>query len=158
MSRVCVTVTSLGVSLDKSASENSSASFYSTVNNSPTNGTSVSGADQAGEANDIVRRVELNQPAPTSSRRGSPIEPWSTEKSALMFGIENWGEGYFAINQKGNVIVRPNRNGVDIDVSELIASLVQRGIDVPVLLRFDGIIRDRVHSLGIPAPIAECFQ
>ncbi len=75
------------------------------------------------------------------------MEGWDASKSASLYGIDSWGEGYFAVQSSGNVVVRPNRNGVEADLNLIVRSLVQRGINVPVLLRFDGIIRDRVKRL-----------
>lgn len=75
------------------------------------------------------------------------MEGWSYHKSRATYGIVQWGDGYFDINERGNVIVRPDRGSASIDIHELVTSLVQRGIDAPVLLRFDGILRDRVHRL-----------
>lgn len=75
------------------------------------------------------------------------MESWDIGKSIGLYGIDNWSEGYFAVSSDGHVIVRPERNGDQIDLHEVVRSLVQRGINVPVLLRFDGIIRDRVKRL-----------
>ncbi len=77
------------------------------------------------------------------------MESWSTQRSAELYGIHNWGEGYFDVNAKGNVVVRPERNGNEVDLYEFVNSLVQRGIDVPVLVRFDGILRDRVRRINL---------
>lgn len=76
------------------------------------------------------------------------METWNINKSAELYGIGSWGEGYFDVNQKGHVVVRPNRNGQEIDLREFVSLLVQRGIEAPVLVRFDGIIRDRVKRLN----------
>jgi arginine decarboxylase len=76
------------------------------------------------------------------------MEGWDVSKSANLYGIERWGEGYFGVNAQGNVVVRPNRNGLEADLHEIVRSLAQRGIQSPVLLRFDGILRDRVKKLG----------
>ena len=75
------------------------------------------------------------------------MESWNTQKSSDLYGVLEWGDGYFDINARGNVIVRPSRNGASVDIHELMNQLVQRGIDPPVLLRFDGILRDRVKRL-----------
>ncbi|MBF8262790.1 MAG: speA [Parachlamydiales bacterium] len=64
-----------------------------------------------------------------------------------MFWIHGWGENYFDINEKGHIIVRPDRNGPTFDLYEMVQSLVQRGIDPPILFRFDGIIKDRIQRL-----------
>lgn len=63
------------------------------------------------------------------------------------YWIKRWGDGYFDINPQGNVTVRPERNGREGDLYELTRSLVQRGIEAPILIRFNGIIRDRIRVL-----------
>ncbi len=75
------------------------------------------------------------------------MDSWNINKSLDHYLVRDWGAGYFDIDPKGNVVVRPDRNGKAIDLYEVVCSLVQRGIDVPVLIRFDGILRDRVKFL-----------
>ncbi len=76
------------------------------------------------------------------------MENWNTSKSAETYFIDAWGAGYFGINPQGNLTVYPERNQTrSLDVYQLICSLVKRGIEVPILVRFDGIVRDRVRSI-----------
>lgn len=75
------------------------------------------------------------------------MEGWDVQKSANLYGISGWGEGYFDVNQQGEVVVRPSKNGVELSVPAIVKELTQRGIQVPILLRFDGIIRDRVNRI-----------
>lgn len=65
-----------------------------------------------------------------------------------LYGIKKWSEGYFDINEKGNVSVKPDRQGAGGDLHQLIETLVARGIEAPILIRFNGIIRDRVKHLN----------
>lgn len=76
------------------------------------------------------------------------MDSWDVSKSTALYGISNWGEGYFDINAQGDVIVRPERNGQEVNLPDIVRSLTQRGINVPILVRFDGIIRDRVRRLS----------
>lgn len=64
------------------------------------------------------------------------------------YWINRWGDGYFGINDQGNVSVKPNREGNGGDLYKLVQSLVQRGIEAPILIRFNGIIRDRIRVLN----------
>ena len=64
-----------------------------------------------------------------------------------IYWTKAWAEGYFDVNEKGHVVVKPSRKGAGGDLYELVQSLVERGIEAPILLRFDDIIRDRVHYL-----------
>lgn len=63
------------------------------------------------------------------------------------YGVERWGEGYFHINSLGHVEVRPQRTQGG-DLHELMSSLVAQGIEPPILIRFNGIIRDRIERLS----------
>ena len=64
------------------------------------------------------------------------------------YGIANWGEGYFFVDARGRVAVRPDRHGERaIVLRELVPELRARGVRLPVLVRFTGILRDRVVSL-----------
>ncbi len=74
---------------------------------------------------------------------------WSVSRSAELYGIHSWGNGYVDINDAGHVTIRPESSSDrTIDLHELVRSVEQRGIDLPVLFRFDGIIRDRVRRIN----------
>ena len=63
------------------------------------------------------------------------------------YSINKWSAGYFDINCAGNVCVKPSRSGEGGDLFKLTEALVERGIEAPILIRFNGIIRDRVATL-----------
>ncbi|MBC7754354.1 MAG: biosynthetic arginine decarboxylase [Moraxellaceae bacterium] len=78
---------------------------------------------------------------------------WSPEKSASLYGINNWGNGYFRVNNAGNVSVSPRgEHGAQVDLYELTQELQDRGIRVPIMVRFPDIIKERVQLLY------SCFQ
>ncbi|MGF1572302.1 MAG: biosynthetic arginine decarboxylase [Sumerlaeia bacterium] len=77
------------------------------------------------------------------------IEPYSVQDSFDIFNIHKWGKDYFSINEKGNVVVRPERNeSREIDLHELVESLQQRGLGLPMLLRFTDILGDRIAGMN----------
>src|SRR5215210_5592388 len=70
------------------------------------------------------------------------------EQTLETYGIENWGAGYFDVNRKGNLIVRPAENDSRAaDLKEIIDDLARRGIRTPVLLRFPQLIAAQVRKL-----------
>jgi arginine decarboxylase len=77
------------------------------------------------------------------------MDKWSIAKSADLYGIHAWGGGYFDINAAGHLAVCPDgvAGGRSLDLHDLVESLTKRGIELPVLIRFDGIIRDRVKKV-----------
>lgn len=64
------------------------------------------------------------------------------------YWIKRWSEGYFEVNSSGNIAVRPTRQEQKGDLFELIKSLIEQGIEAPILIRFSGIIRDRIRCLS----------
>ena len=70
------------------------------------------------------------------------------EQTVETYGIENWGAGYFDVNRKGNLIVRPGEGDPrTADVREIIDDLARRGITAPVLLRFPQLVAAQVRKL-----------
>jgi arginine decarboxylase len=63
------------------------------------------------------------------------------------YKINRWGKGYFSINSDGHVTVSPENHGPCGDLYKLTRSLVDRGIEPPFLIRFNGILRDRIRCL-----------
>lgn len=81
------------------------------------------------------------------------MTPWTSEKSAELYGINSWGQGYFRINENGNVAITPTGNGQPhIDLFELTQDLLDRGIRVPIMIRFPDIIKKRVELIN------QCFR
>src|SRR5579884_1526343 len=76
------------------------------------------------------------------------LNKWKIADAIEMYGIRNWGKGYFSINKAGHVTVQPNKDPDEsIDLKELIDQLQARGIQLPILLRFTDILRHRVGEV-----------
>ncbi len=80
----------------------------------------------------------------------APAEPWTIDAARALYNIEGWGGGYFDINARGHVVVRPDpgRPQVALDLRELARDLEEQGIALPVLLRFSDILRSRIETLS----------
>jgi len=72
---------------------------------------------------------------------------WSTEQSAEIYGINNWGADYFSVSGKGEVLVHPHGNGTGVSLRKIVDGLTDRGFDMPVLLRFSDILDSRIKKL-----------
>ena len=78
----------------------------------------------------------------------TPQRQWSTEDSARLYGIRNWGQGYFSINADGHVAVHPTQDPqVSIDLKKLVDGLRERDIGLPLLIRFTDILKHRVGRI-----------
>lgn len=81
-------------------------------------------------------------------RQNGATDEWTIEDSQHLYGINAWGAGYFGINAKGNVCVTPEgAAGPSVDLTELINDLTERGIRLPILLRFPDIVKARVQLI-----------
>ena len=70
------------------------------------------------------------------------------EQTVETYGIENWGAGYFDVNRRGNLIVRPAEGDPrGADLREIIDDLARRGISAPILLRFPQLVAAQVRKL-----------
>lgn len=77
------------------------------------------------------------------------LNTWSVSDSLKMYNIENWGDQYFSINPSGNMTVHPKRGeGPGIDIMSVIEEVKSQGLGLPVLIRFQDIIRHRVVALN----------
>lgn len=80
------------------------------------------------------------------------MRKWRIEDSAELYNIHGWGIDYFSINEKGHVVVRPKKNGCEVDLKELIDELQLRDVSTPVLLRFPDILDNRIETIN------NCFK
>ena len=79
------------------------------------------------------------------------VRGWSHHDSADLYGIDDWGNGYFRISKKGEVTVRLNDEDggkKDVSLCDLLEGLKERGTTVPVLFRFRDLLRSRIAELN----------
>ena len=75
------------------------------------------------------------------------MQDWTIQDSEKLYHLKGWGSPFFGINELGHLVIKPTNQHQPCDLYEIIQSLVQRGIEAPILLRFNDIIRQRVHML-----------
>src|SRR6476620_10105022 len=87
-------------------------------------------------------------PPTTTTEESSPA--WTIDAARELYNIEGWGAGYFDINERGQVVVRPDRDRPDraLDLFDLARDLEEQGVALPVLLRFSDILQSRIESLS----------
>ncbi len=76
---------------------------------------------------------------------------WTSNDTAELYGVRNWGGGYFDVSEKGELIVRPKGKGTGetIGMRQIIEDLKARGIAMPVLLRFGDILSSRIAAINL---------
>ncbi len=75
---------------------------------------------------------------------------WSAAQSAEMYGINDWGAGYFELSGQGDVMVKVPFNGTDVRVSipEILSGIRQRGLPLPLLLRIENVLDAQIQKLN----------
>ncbi|MGH7625576.1 MAG: biosynthetic arginine decarboxylase [Gemmatimonadaceae bacterium] len=83
--------------------------------------------------------------APTES-----AAPWTIDDSRALYNVEGWGIGFFDIDDRGHMVVRPDKSHPEraLDLYELTTDLAEQGVGLPVLLRFSDILRSRIETLS----------
>ncbi|HRX17378.1 MAG TPA: arginine decarboxylase, partial [Spirochaetota bacterium] len=78
------------------------------------------------------------------------LDRWKIKNSEDLYGIKTWGASYFEINDKGEVSVTPFADKPDVSVSlvDIIKGIKERGLDAPVLLRFENLLDSQLTFLN----------
>jgi arginine decarboxylase len=91
----------------------------------------------------------LSKPLELGTKNGSKSGNWTVENSENLYRIANWGEPYFSINAAGHVTVSPQGDrGGSLDLFELVNSLRERNLSLPLLIRFSDILEHRIDRLN----------
>jgi arginine decarboxylase len=76
------------------------------------------------------------------------LRAWTIKDSTELYNVNGWGRDFFSINEAGNVEVTPAGPGSQkVDLKELVDDLRNRGLNLPLLIRFSDILRRRVEQL-----------
>ncbi|MDL2718073.1 MAG: biosynthetic arginine decarboxylase [Acidobacteriota bacterium] len=90
--------------------------------------------------------VSRKPKTPKPSRVRVPEKFADAEK---LYGIENWGKGFFSVSDDGNLLVHPTRESHRfVDLKGVIDDVALRGISTPVVVRFPQILDATVKELN----------
>ncbi len=76
------------------------------------------------------------------------VRRWTATDAAELYDVARWGKGYFSVDDNGHVRVHPTKDPQRwIDLKQLVDRLQLRGIDLPILIRFAGILKHRLSEI-----------
>ncbi|MGD9782587.1 MAG: biosynthetic arginine decarboxylase [Kiritimatiellia bacterium] len=77
------------------------------------------------------------------------LEGWDSVRSAELYGVEAWGNGFFHVAEDGYAAVRlKNATGpVSVKFNDIVQGLYQRGFSLPILLRFGDLLAARIEAI-----------
>jgi arginine decarboxylase len=78
------------------------------------------------------------------------IKNWSAADAAELYGIDNWGHGFFDLSAKGDVQVKLSwaEGEKRVSLLDVVDGVEARGYGLPVLLRFPDILGERIRTLN----------
>jgi len=78
------------------------------------------------------------------------LSDWSIEEAERVYGVSQWGGGYFQIGENGNVHITPvpEDPSIQIDFNSVIEDIRKEGVQFPVVVRFHDILRSQVAGLN----------
>ena len=77
-----------------------------------------------------------------------PSDRWTVADASETYDVARWGKGYFSVNPQGHILVHPTKEPErSIDLKELVDTLLLRGIHLPILVRFAGILKHQLEEI-----------
>ncbi|MEO8430715.1 MAG: biosynthetic arginine decarboxylase [Acidobacteriota bacterium] len=85
----------------------------------------------------------------TSEASRARIREHRFEDASALYGIPNWGKGFFHVSDDGELIVRPTREANrGVALKQIVDDVALRGITTPMVIRFPQILSAAVQSLN----------
>ena len=72
---------------------------------------------------------------------------FTVRDAVRLYGIDTWGNGYFDVNPRGHLLVKPDGGEASVDLYSLVSRLKRKKMRFPVLLRFPQILASRVGQI-----------
>ncbi|HEY7368654.1 MAG TPA: biosynthetic arginine decarboxylase, partial [Thermoanaerobaculia bacterium] len=90
-----------------------------------------------------TRPIKRAAPAPRPRLK----ERW--EDAAALYGIPNWGKGFFGVSDQGDLTVRPTRDADRaVSLKQIVDEVGLRGVQTPLVVRFPQILATSVSDLN----------
>ena len=81
-------------------------------------------------------------------QNGSATAQWTAADAAELYEVARWGQGYFSVNDAGQMQVHPTRDAArPVDLKKLVDRLELRGLSAPILVRFPDILQHRLGEI-----------
>jgi arginine decarboxylase len=91
----------------------------------------------------VSRQTQEKAPRPAAE------ESWTGAQASDLYRVDAWGDGFFHVNERGHAAVRPlEDSNISIDIVDVVADILARGVQPPVLIRFQDVLQARVRRLA----------
>ena len=72
--------------------------------------------------------------------------PWTIQQSADLYRIDRWGNDYFGLSEDGKVTAKTLNTAIPL--LDIVEGMVDRGLQMPVLLRIENILDAQIMRLN----------
>ena len=78
------------------------------------------------------------------------LDGWNSVKSAELYGVGAWGRGHFKVTPDGHVAVnlKNGKGMVSVNLQDIVHGLHDRGMSLPLLLRFSDLLGNRIRLIN----------
>src|ERR1700745_2288283 len=91
----------------------------------------------------------IRRPASEAAPARPRIREYRSEDASALYGIPNWGKGFFYVSEEGELVVRPTREAHrGIALKQIVDDVALRGITTPMVVRFPQILSEAVKNLN----------
>lgn len=82
--------------------------------------------------------------------KAEPDRVWISADSAELYGLSDWGTGYFGVAESGEMTVNVQSGGqvLSVSVPDIITGIRDRGLHLPVLLRIENLLDAQIDALN----------
>jgi arginine decarboxylase len=80
------------------------------------------------------------------------IQNWTCDDSAELYGIRNWGAGYFDLNDAGEIEVKVETAGGEIravSLMDIAQGATERGLGMPLLVRVENLLDAQIAATAM---------
>jgi len=94
------------------------------------------------------RRLDAQTLKKPGAAKSEP-KTWSNDEANALYMIDRWGGGYFDVNDRGLITVAPlQESGKKIPILQVLEEAREQGLQAPMLIRFQDLLRHRVETLN----------
>src|SRR5690554_3835120 len=88
--------------------------------------------------------------AKTASVKHEEETVWTAQDSADLYGVKEWGAGYFNISEQGDAVVTAQfaEHEVSVPIIDIVRGMSERGLAMPAVLRVENILDHRIKELN----------
>ncbi len=75
---------------------------------------------------------------------------WSSEHSARLYGVRDWGSDYFDVSEDGNAVVslQFGEKTTQVPIIDIVNGMRERGLDMPAVLRIENLLDQRITQIN----------